>query len=156
MLGSASQYAGGNLLRSKLSVQVNCLAREFSDSIHFYPFKIASHLTPQDLLHMARSCRMMRDLFMSKRSLPIWRTAREALGMPECPPDLSEPQYADLVFFKGCYVCFILFLIPSSCVLTRISISPLSISSQSCGAGRAQTLHFTFRLRLCRQCSDTQ
>lgn len=41
---------------------------------------------------------------MSKNSASFWRAARNNLGMPECPADVSEPQYADLVFFRGCYV----------------------------------------------------
>jgi len=34
----------------------------------------------------------------------IWITARRTIGMPECPPDLSEPQYAALVFEHTCFV----------------------------------------------------
>ena len=28
------------------------------------------------------------------------------LDMPECPPDLSEPQYASLVFGRNCFVSY--------------------------------------------------
>lgn len=32
--------------------------------------------------------------------------------MPECPPDLSEPQYASLVFERTCFVsCYALRLV---------------------------------------------
>ncbi|KAH8113510.1 hypothetical protein DFH11DRAFT_304825 [Phellopilus nigrolimitatus] len=59
--------------------------------------EIAAHLSPEDLLHMARSSKFLRDFFMSKSSKRIWRQAEEALGMPICPPDLSCPQHCHAV-----------------------------------------------------------
>ena len=53
---------------------------------------------------MARSCKTLRGFFMSKASAPAWVASRQAIALPECPPDLSEPKYADLLFSKGCYV----------------------------------------------------
>ena len=32
----------------------------------------------------------------------MWRAARASIEMPDCPPDLSEPQYASLVLEKDC------------------------------------------------------
>lgn len=66
--------------------------------------KVAGYLEPQDLLNMARSARSLRNLLMSKDSKRIWRISREASEIPDCPEDLSEPQYADLLFGIGCYV----------------------------------------------------
>lgn len=48
---------------------------------------------------------------MSKASAPVWASSRKAINLPHCPPDLSEPQYADLLFSKGCYVCFSLLFV---------------------------------------------
>lgn len=49
-----------------------------------------------------------RALLLSGRSSKfIWKAARnnvQAQGLPECPPDLSEPRYALLAFFKRCEV----------------------------------------------------
>ena len=67
--------------------------------------QIAGYLNPTDLLNMARSSQSLRNLFMSKDSKSAWRRVRENLELPDCPDDLSEPQYADLLFGKGCYVC---------------------------------------------------
>ncbi|KAH8108769.1 hypothetical protein DFH11DRAFT_1631209 [Phellopilus nigrolimitatus] len=89
--------------------------------------EIATHLSPHDLLTMARASKSLRGLLMSKNSKPIWRAARESVELPECPTDLSEPKYADLIYCKGCYMC---------------------------DTPRAQTLHFPLRLRLCKHCSE--
>ena len=67
--------------------------------------QIVGYLNPTDLLNMARSSQSLRNLFMSKDSKSVWRRVRENLELPDCPDDLSEPQYADLLFGKGCYVC---------------------------------------------------
>ena len=62
---------------------------------------------------MARSTRALRTLLMSRTSEPIWRAARSGLGIPDGPPDLSEPKFADLLFEKGCYVSYYLVVIGS-------------------------------------------
>lgn len=41
---------------------------------------------------------------MSKRSRGVWRIARENVGLPKCPQELSEPEYANLVFITECQV----------------------------------------------------
>lgn len=43
---------------------------------------------------------------MSPSSITVWKAARSSVipAMPECPDDLSEPEYADLAFGKGCQV----------------------------------------------------
>ncbi|THH04390.1 hypothetical protein EW145_g5553 [Phellinidium pouzarii] len=89
--------------------------------------EISANMSSHDLLNMARSSKSLRDLLMSKDSKPIWRAARENVGLPDCPSDLSEPQFADLIFCKGCYFC---------------------------NAPRAQTVHLALRLRLCKACSE--
>ena len=75
----------------------------------FSPFKIAGHLSPDDLLRLARTTKRIRDILMSKYSKHIWVAARKTLGVPDCPPDLSEPHYADLLFGlgQGCTVSFL-------------------------------------------------
>ncbi len=61
-------------------------------------------MSPEDLLNLARTSAGLRELLMSKASKPIWEAARTVQGIPECPSDLSDPQYADLLFGKGCSV----------------------------------------------------
>ncbi|TDL24873.1 hypothetical protein BD410DRAFT_744574 [Rickenella mellea] len=87
--------------------------------------EVASHLAPLDLLHMAQSSKQLRQNLMSKHSKPIWRTARDSLGMPDCPPDMSEPQYAQFIFTKNCYVC------------DKVTV---------------QTIEYALRVRLCKRC----
>lgn len=41
---------------------------------------------------------------MSKSSKSIWTAAEQAIEIPACPPDLSCPQYASLIFDRFCMV----------------------------------------------------
>lgn len=42
---------------------------------------------------------------MDESSAFIWKTARYQVdGLPDCPADLTEPEYADLVFDAHCHV----------------------------------------------------
>ena len=66
--------------------------------------KIAARLHPSDLIHLARASRVIRAHLMTKNASQVWKSARDNLRLPPCPSDLSEPQYADLLFEKGCYV----------------------------------------------------
>lgn len=66
--------------------------------------QIASYLHPSDILQLARVSLRVRAVLMSRSSAHVWITARRVIGMPECPPDLSEPQYASLVFEHTCFV----------------------------------------------------
>ncbi|KAH7874884.1 uncharacterized protein C8R40DRAFT_234302 [Lentinula edodes] len=69
-------------------------------------FEIFCYLEPNDLINLARTTRDLRGILMSKSSELIWRTARSNLdGLPPLPKDLSEPQYADLLFCTHCYFC---------------------------------------------------
>ncbi|KAJ7671296.1 hypothetical protein DFH06DRAFT_113176 [Mycena polygramma] len=75
-------------------------------------------LRPQDLLSLARLCTYMRNFLMHKSSRHIWKQAfvnldpvategRLAIStdLPPCPPDLTEPQYANLAFSEHCHGC---------------------------------------------------
>ncbi|GAB1522768.1 hypothetical protein RhiTH_005891 [Rhizoctonia solani] len=55
---------------------------------------------------LSRVNKFLRELFMDKRSALIWRSARENhLGLPTCPDEVSEPQYAAMLFTKRCSTC---------------------------------------------------
>ena len=42
---------------------------------------------------------------MDKSSEFVWKTARRQVnGLPYCPVDLTEPEYANLVFYARCHV----------------------------------------------------
>ena len=66
--------------------------------------KIASYLSPQDLLNMSRTVKSLRNMLMSKSYKSAWLVAEAAVGLPACPPDISCPQYASLVFDDFCTV----------------------------------------------------
>lgn len=61
-------------------------------------------MDPLDLIHLARSTKEMRGMLMSRNSRPIWRSFLRGLGAPDCPEDISEPQFISLVFEKLCQV----------------------------------------------------
>ncbi|KAF8188367.1 hypothetical protein BJ912DRAFT_400491 [Pholiota molesta] len=46
-------------------------------------------------------------MLTSRSSTSVWKAARANIvpAMPDCPDDLSEPQYAVLMFGKGCHHC---------------------------------------------------
>ena len=76
-----------------------------------------------------------------------------SINMPECPPDLSEAQYASLVLETDCSVS------EPKCRIPRLKCSSSSgavvacvFVSQVCGAPNIQRVDFTLRVRLCRGC----
>lgn len=68
--------------------------------------EIFGHLHPLNLLHLARTTKAFRRILMHKSSVFLWKAARANVpGLPDCPPDLSEPQWANLVFDPHCHFC---------------------------------------------------
>ncbi|KAG8975303.1 hypothetical protein FRC05_005861 [Tulasnella sp. 425] len=69
--------------------------------------EVCRYLKPVDLLQLARSSRRLREILTSKDAKNIWRTSRLLIeGLPDCPSDMSEPQYATLMFEIGCQGCY--------------------------------------------------
>ncbi|KAF8549521.1 hypothetical protein OG21DRAFT_1421103, partial [Imleria badia] len=65
---------------------------------------IAAYTHPMDLLNLARTCKSLRQLLMHKSSAFVWKVARcQVDGLPDCPPDLTEPEYANLLFYARCH-----------------------------------------------------
>ncbi|EIW63463.1 uncharacterized protein TRAVEDRAFT_43757 [Trametes versicolor FP-101664 SS1] len=64
-------------------------------------------LHPRDLLSIARANKALRAVLMDRKHAYCWKAARAQLGdeYPETPLYLSEPAYADLLFFHHCYNC---------------------------------------------------
>ncbi|KAJ3968102.1 hypothetical protein EV361DRAFT_952635 [Lentinula raphanica] len=92
--------------------------------------EIFCYLEPRDLLRLARTSKDLRGILMSKSSENIWRTARGNVeGLPPCPVDLNEPQYANLLFESYCHVCM--------------------------RSGRCVIILWNFRMRSCRKCLQT-
>ncbi|KAL5482915.1 hypothetical protein ACEPAI_9510 [Sanghuangporus weigelae] len=101
------------------------LARVLDLSVEIF-CEIANYLTPVDLLQLSRTSRSLREFILSKSSRAIWVACLSATGIPACPPDMSEPQYANLYFEKECHAC---------------------------GYPRVDRLTFHLRIRLCHGCS---
>ena len=67
--------------------------------------QIATHLTPVDLLHLARTSKRLRSIFMNKAQRHLWVAARKNMdGLPDPPSELSEPRYAAVLFSPVCFV----------------------------------------------------
>ncbi|KAF8141133.1 hypothetical protein EV363DRAFT_1149965, partial [Boletus edulis] len=61
---------------------------------------------PRDLLTFACTCKYFRELLVDKSSVLIWKTARSKIeGLPDCPADLTEYDYADLALRPRCHGC---------------------------------------------------
>ncbi|KIJ10783.1 hypothetical protein PAXINDRAFT_85522 [Paxillus involutus ATCC 200175] len=69
-------------------------------------FHIFTFLRPLDLLNLARTTKAFRQFLMQKSLAFVWVAARRQIehDFPDCPSDLSEPQYANLVFYPHCHV----------------------------------------------------
>ncbi|KJA25164.1 hypothetical protein HYPSUDRAFT_440800 [Hypholoma sublateritium FD-334 SS-4] len=85
--------------------------RSFADLMEATPLELKlEHIYPlldlADLVHLTQTSRELKDLLLAPYAQSVWRAARAKMrGLPECPDDLSEGQYADLLFGKGCHMC---------------------------------------------------
>ncbi|KAG9313900.1 hypothetical protein JVU11DRAFT_4672 [Chiua virens] len=69
-------------------------------------FEIFGHLMPLDVLRLARTTKQFRRLLMHRSAVSIWIAARKNVpDLPDCPPYMSEPQFANLVFDTHCHEC---------------------------------------------------
>ncbi|KAH6919091.1 hypothetical protein BKA70DRAFT_1249245 [Coprinopsis sp. MPI-PUGE-AT-0042] len=71
-------------------------------------YEFCGHLQPLDLLHLARTCSALRQVILNKTARRLWIRSFDDLkqkGFPDCPSDLSEPQYANLVLSVYCHNC---------------------------------------------------
>ncbi|KAG9120889.1 hypothetical protein FRC07_003392 [Ceratobasidium sp. 392] len=60
--------------------------------------EIAVYLHPVDLVYLARVNKFFRELLMSRSFIHVWRCAEgNVKGLPPCPKELCEPQYAALL-----------------------------------------------------------
>ena len=90
-----------------IEVRRSCLLhRSGEGELLQYPTQIFHFLHPRDLLNLARTSKDFRALLMDRKSAPWWRATRSQIeGLPPCPKTLSEPAYANLLFFNHCHVC---------------------------------------------------
>ncbi|KAH9482005.1 hypothetical protein JR316_0006535 [Psilocybe cubensis] len=70
--------------------------------------EIFGQAMPLDLLRLAQTSKKFRSILMHTSARRIWERARLGLpvpGLPDCPPDLNEVQYATLIFAPYCQLC---------------------------------------------------
>ncbi|KAF8594199.1 hypothetical protein BDV93DRAFT_481991 [Ceratobasidium sp. AG-I] len=68
--------------------------------------KVASYLTPGDIIGLSRSNKFLRNLLMRRSAVHIWQSAmRNVPKLPPCPPDMCEPEYLALIYTPTCSVC---------------------------------------------------
>ncbi|KAF5324810.1 hypothetical protein D9611_004188 [Ephemerocybe angulata] len=92
-------------------------------------YEIFGHLKPLDLLQLSRTSKSLREILMSRSSVSVWMSARANIeALPDCPFDMSEPEYASLVFETHCHYCF---------------------------ANNVQTVIWEARMRCCKRCGGT-
>ncbi|TDL24618.1 hypothetical protein BD410DRAFT_745304, partial [Rickenella mellea] len=69
-------------------------------------FEVFMRLQPLDVLNIMYTSKGFRDLLIVPSSTFIWKAARLNIeGFPDCPPFLSEVEYAKLAFYPYCYRC---------------------------------------------------
>ncbi|KAJ6575478.1 hypothetical protein B0H19DRAFT_987683 [Mycena capillaripes] len=89
-------------------------------------FEIFGHLTPLDLLYLARTTRGLRSTLLHRSAMSIWKTSlRQIVGLPERPQDMSEPAWANLVYSSHCHNCL---------------------------TSRVEKVDWLLRIRLCKPC----
>ena len=106
-------------------------------------------LHPRDLLNLARTSKEWRAFLMNRRQEPLWKASRtrQEPTLPDLPPFLSEPAYANLMFFKHCSVSL------SSRIANARSTSEIIV--QGCLKPTAHNVYWEFGLRLCDpECSS--
>jgi hypothetical protein len=65
--------------------------------------QIFSYLTPLDILHLSRTTKALRDILMSRSAITIWKSAFTFEPELPVPPDMSEPEWANLIFSPHCH-----------------------------------------------------
>ncbi|KAG8908275.1 hypothetical protein FRB99_007808 [Tulasnella sp. 403] len=68
--------------------------------------EICQYLALLDIRNLAVTTRRFYQVLMSKDAKRIWQTAcQNTPGIPECPPDMTEPQFAYFLYEIDCTKC---------------------------------------------------
>ncbi|KAF9486481.1 hypothetical protein BDN70DRAFT_988035, partial [Pholiota conissans] len=108
--------------------------------------EIFSQLDPIGLVNISRTSKDFRAILLNRSSTSVWKSARANidLPLPDCPNDLSKPQYAELLFEKCCV---------QVCNTHLFSLVPCQYCQRKLG-----TIHisWTARKRICNKCIGEQ
>ncbi|TBU45775.1 hypothetical protein BD309DRAFT_989309 [Dichomitus squalens] len=101
-------------------------------------YEIFQHLSPRDLLNLARTSKGFRAELMLRSNAFLWKASRALAELPAPPECMSEPAFAHLLFCNHCHGCGktsqsqILWPIPArycrDCRQSKLSIDPSVIS----------------------------
>ncbi|CAE7217534.1 unnamed protein product [Rhizoctonia solani] len=94
--------------------------------------EIIQYLPLPDVLSLSRLNKLFHGILMTRSvaTLNAWRAAANNVpGLPPCPEDLCEPQYATLIYSKHCTMC---------------------------GAGVVRPMDPYLNIRLCKDCTEKQ
>ncbi len=86
---------------------------------------------------------------MSRNALSFWKEARkQVIGLPDPPPGVSEPAYANFLFFNQCHV--------GGHVDYPVPPHTDVIQPQGCLKGGAHvTIYWNLLARYCSSCKNT-
>lgn len=91
----------------------------------------------------------LRIILMSKSSRHIWKSClAKVTDIPNCPPDLTEPEFVRLLFTTACYVS-------AECQSARKRKRIERLSSQDCGT-QCGLYDYYYRLLYCDSCFQTK
>ena len=86
---------------------------------------------------------------MCRSSISIWKAARANIeGFPDCPPEMSEPQWAHLAFYPHCNVG-LNFTAPLPQVTDTLLL-------QICLTPGIRSVDWRLRIRICSKCAKDQ
>jgi hypothetical protein len=109
--------------------------------------QVLGHLHPIDLYHLSHTTHFLRNMVMKRSATSLWKTVfSRHPDIPECPPDLSEPRWAAMLFG------------PDTCDVSefsRVVLRRLTMRTQYCGRHGA-LVDFAFRSHFCDECMEKQ
>ncbi|KAF7970222.1 hypothetical protein HWV62_24754 [Athelia sp. TMB] len=116
-------------------------------------YEIFGHVRPQDLLRLSRTTKALRRILMQRSAISIWKAVMgQVEGLPECPSDLNEPQFASLAFDSYCHVSSLpAFNIKASQTESYVT-RQISIQSFGCAGSevaRSVSMHKYYTRRIC-------
>ncbi|KAI0310926.1 hypothetical protein OF83DRAFT_1295639 [Amylostereum chailletii] len=92
-------------------------------------FEIFGHLEPGDLVQLTRVTKPFRQILLTRRQRLLWKSSFDLVpGTPDCPEDVPEPVWANLLF-GGAYC-------------------------HSCGARPVLKIIFSLMRRACKACMN--
>ncbi|KAG9088402.1 hypothetical protein FS749_002184, partial [Ceratobasidium sp. UAMH 11750] len=67
--------------------------------------QIVPYLAPLDVIYLTRVNVSVRQVLMHRSARPMWQACIENMGLPACPPGLSEPRYVSILYLPFCTAC---------------------------------------------------